>query len=211
MNEHITQLLEAYHDGELRGAQLERVEAHLKSCTECRETLARLDTLSVLLAESPAAAGLKPAYQFEAEVRMRIPTRPELTRWGKAMRAIWLLAPAALLGALAFLRTTSLVGWLVTAGLWLAPDSMLANLFAVPGWTVPQSPLAPEVETIGRALVCWLTGICLPGVSGIGGLLTLLAVSMLYLSWLATWAARRRHHQKLETITAGSRGSIDKE
>ena len=110
MNEHITQWLGAYHDGELRGAQLERVEAHLKSCADCRADLARLESLSALLAESPAPAGLKPAAQFVAEVHRRIPVRPEPTRWGRAMRTSWRLTPAALIGVLIFLQTTNLVG-----------------------------------------------------------------------------------------------------
>jgi len=206
MNEHITQLLEAYHDGELRGSQLERVEAHLKSCADCRANLTRLESLSVLLAESPAPAGLKPAAQFEAEVNRRIPARPTPTLWGRVLRIGWYLTPAALLGALSFLLTTHLVGWLATAALRLAPDSVLADLFAVSGWASPRSLLTLDIETLVRSLACGLTGICPLGLSGIGGLLAMLALSALYLSWLASWVARRSHHQKLETITARSRG-----
>ena len=211
MNEHITQWLEAYHDGELHGKQLGRVEAHLKRCTACRADLARLESLTSLLAESPAPAGLKSADQFEAEIRLRIPARPEPTRWGKALRTSWRLAPAALIGVLVFLQTTNLVGLLVTAVLRLAPDSMLTNLFAWQARIVPENPLALEVEVVGRALVCGLTGICPLGLGGIGGMLIMLAVGTLYLSWLATWLARQRHHQKLETITARSRGWMQKE
>ena len=212
MNEHIQQWLGAYHDGELHGKQLEQVEAHLARCAACRAELAQLESLSSLLAGSPAPAGLKPAAQFEAEVRMRIPDRPEPIWWGKVLRAVWYLTPVALLGVLVFLLTTNLVAWLVLVVLRLAPNSALAGLFAFPAWSLPAAgPLQLDIEAIGRALVCGLTGICPLSLGGIGEVLILLTVSALYLSWLATWVARQHHHQKLETITARSRGWMQKE
>jgi len=54
MNEHVTEWIGAYHDGELRGARLLQVESHLLDCAACQAELDALSALSTLLQEDSA-------------------------------------------------------------------------------------------------------------------------------------------------------------
>lgn len=46
-------VLQAFHDGELRGNELAAVEAHCKQCAECRNELTALAETTALLAAAP--------------------------------------------------------------------------------------------------------------------------------------------------------------
>ena len=88
MMEHVLEWLDAYHDGELHGRQLHRVEEHLAQCEMCRDELESLDAFSALLQESPPAENLMQSHQkslmrpeqFVAQVGLMLPRRPEQAR-----------------------------------------------------------------------------------------------------------------------------------
>ena len=72
MKPHVTEWIPAYYDGELRGARLGQVEAHLEGCTDCRAELEQLRRLSVLLGEAAEVpARLEPGV-FTAQVNARL-------------------------------------------------------------------------------------------------------------------------------------------
>jgi anti-sigma factor RsiW len=48
MSTHVSEWLNAYHDGELRGNRLQYVETHLAECELCQAELESLDNLSDL-------------------------------------------------------------------------------------------------------------------------------------------------------------------
>jgi anti-sigma factor RsiW len=50
-----SQLLSAYHDGELDQALRLEIERHLPECPACRAEIARLEAMSALFAQAPAA------------------------------------------------------------------------------------------------------------------------------------------------------------
>jgi anti-sigma factor RsiW len=49
MNQHVTDWLGAYHDGELEESRRQQVEAHLQVCEDCHAELSRLRALARLL------------------------------------------------------------------------------------------------------------------------------------------------------------------
>ena len=70
MNEHVNGWLAAYFDGELGERRSQIVRAHLEECPSCREELAALSSLRLLLGEKPEARHLLPAKQFAGQVAL---------------------------------------------------------------------------------------------------------------------------------------------
>ena len=106
MTEHITQWLGAYHDGELRGAQLRRIEGHLTECTACRAELEEIRNLSALLQNTPTEASYLPAERFAANLALTLPRRTELPQARSPLEIGWWLVPVGLLAAWVFIGIT---------------------------------------------------------------------------------------------------------
>ena len=89
-----------YHDGELPAGQREALEAHLRSCEECKALLSELRSLSRLFAAAPVAQIAPDAMQRLREARYVLPDTGVLKIAG------WLTAAAAavLLAALPMLH-----------------------------------------------------------------------------------------------------------
>lgn len=73
MNEHLDLELSAYLDGELEDSELPRVEAHLKSCAECREAL---DDLKRLVRRAGSLDDRAPERDLWAGIAQRIASEP---------------------------------------------------------------------------------------------------------------------------------------
>ena len=73
MSNHVTQWLSAYHDGELKGRQLQQVEEHLAECEACQAELDVLQGLSQLLQEVPVGEFI-PNERLVSQVNLRITT-----------------------------------------------------------------------------------------------------------------------------------------
>ena len=202
MNEHVTALLGAYHDGELRGRQSRQVEAHLADCATCRAELERLRALAVLLQESPTAGDLTPPERFVAQVGLRLPRRPERPPWQRALYTGWRLTPLGLLGAGAFVQAVFAVAGLVLAALrlGLGGDVAAGLLPASQGglWLAEVLDLSGAgLEDVARVMLRLLQG---GGPLGWGVMLnlgSLVVIGLLYWSWLASWWARRRHRTRI--------------
>jgi len=170
MSEHVTDWLNAYHDGELTERQRKRVEAHLAECASCRAELEQLRFLSAALRESPLPSDFLPPELFVAQVGLQLPRRPEGPAPRKALWVAWRLTPLVLLGALVFLQTVLLVTGLtrVAVGLGLGGETAATLL---------------PVRTGGLWQAVQLN-LILPGV-----------IALLYLSWLASWWSRRQQQE----------------
>ena len=198
MNEHVTAWLEAYHDGELRGRRLRKVEAHLESCAACRRELEGLERLATALRSVPAAEGLASPDRFVYEVGLRLPRRPEQPVWQRALNVGWRLAPLGLLGAWAFVQTVLVVAGVLSAAVRVGlGGDCAASLFGV-SQGVAVEPGLPGLSGAGVndlapvALKVLRSG----GPLGWGPIVTvalLILIGVLYWSWLASWWARRRH------------------
>lgn len=197
MNEHVTDWLGPYYDGELSGLRLRRVEAHLAECAVCRAELDKLRGLTALLQESPAAEVITPPERFVAQVGLRLPRRPEQTGTQRALEIGWRMLPAGLLGAWAFIQTIFIVGGLVFSGLRLGLGGDLAPWALAPsggGWWLTEllSLSDPGLNDIGRVAAQMLGN---GGPLGWGitlNVVLLVVIGALYWSWLATWWVRRQ-------------------
>jgi hypothetical protein len=198
MTEHVTAWLGAYHDGELQGLRLRQVEAHLAHCATCRADLERLQALTALLQESPVAEDLTPPDRFVAQVRLRLPRRPERPAWQRILETGWQLVPVGLLGAWAFVQTAFIVagGVLVALRMGLGEDVAAGLLPAA-----QQEPWLTEAFNLSSAGLNDVSRMMLQLLSNGGplgwgvtlNLVSLVVISLLYWSWLASWWARRQH------------------
>jgi len=201
MTKHVTNVLGAYLDGEVRGLRLRRVESHLGRCAECQAESERLRALTALLHESPSAEGITPPERFVAQVGLRLPRRPEQPASQRALEVGWRLVPAGLLGAWAFVQTVFIVAGVVQAAGWMGlggdfaarwlPGSQgglwLSELFSI-------SAAASLSEVAGIMLQLVRNGGPL-GWTVTSYLLLLVVIGLLYWSWLASWWVRRQRHQ----------------
>lgn len=200
MTEHVTTWLGAYHDGELRGPRLRQVETHLAHCVTCRAELESLQALGTLLQESPAAEGLTPPERFVAQVGLRLPHRPERPVWQRALEIGWQLTPLGLLGAWVFVQVVLFVSGVVLGALQLGLGGDVAT------WLLPisqQGPSLSEIFSLSGASLGDVGPMMLQLLSSGGplgwgvtlNLVSLVVIGLLYWSWLASWWARRQHHQ----------------
>jgi anti-sigma factor RsiW len=194
MPEHIVEWLGAYLDGELPANRLLQAEAHLQDCRECRAELGSLRELSRLLGEAPAPQGFPTAGAFVARLAPSLPLRPEPSSRRTALEAIWWLAPLLIVAALVFVQTASrLSGWVWAAGAlgllgeasaWLAPSpSGTAWLTTALG----RLGLLPAEAGLGWAKLAEAFGR-----SALSQIIWQASIALLYLSWLASWWARRK-------------------
>lgn len=87
----------AYLDGRASAEERHDVEAHLKSCTACRERAEEFRRLWQAMDESPA---IEPSLGFDARLRQRLAAEPQRKAWGWLIPAPRLSFAVALLAIL---------------------------------------------------------------------------------------------------------------
>jgi anti-sigma factor RsiW len=202
MNEHVTHWLGAYHDGELKGHRLHQVEAHLPQCATCTAELEQLEMLRELLQESPVAEGLLPAERFVAQVGLRIPRRPEKPAWQRVLEAGWRLTPAGLVGAWAFVQAVFIVAGITLIVLQVGVGIDVLGLEDVSRetWlTQGLGFLGAELSDTSRVVLNLINSLSLGIVLYAAALV---AIGLMYWSWLATLWARHQHHRRLAQVGA---------
>jgi anti-sigma factor RsiW len=162
MSEHVLDWLGAYHDGELTGSLLRRVEAHLQDCAACQTELAALQALSTHLQIAPAAVTRARPDQFVAQVQLRLPTRrmtPAQPTQLERAAGIWL--PLGVFALWTFSQAVLLVGG-VAVSVFSIPLpgigalALLIQQFAPAGWGVGLEFVVLSVSlTISAAVLLW--------------------------------------------------------
>jgi predicted anti-sigma-YlaC factor YlaD len=159
MNDHVERLLAAYHDGELKGHRLQKVEAHLEICESCREELEKLMVLRALLQEYPEPGDLVPLDQFVAQVGLQLPRRPAHTYRRRILVGLWQLVPVALLVIWVFYQAvftqTALMGIVLDLGIWRELGSVLSPGLSFGNWGAFEWNLGFSA-LIGLAFLGWL-------------------------------------------------------
>jgi len=189
MSDHVLELLNAYIDGELRGGQLRKVEAHLDECQSCLEEYYSLQALSATLLAAPVPDFPAPE-RFAAEVALRLPRTPVKPMRSRALDIGWWLAPVGLIITWIFVSTTILVSNVVTA----AGDFGLLD--SASAWLVAGSSGANYSAFLGQFGL--LTGNSLEWAemteaftrTNVSQIFWQVSIALLYLSWLAIWWAR---------------------
>jgi predicted anti-sigma-YlaC factor YlaD len=195
MSNHVTEWLNAYLDGELRGSRLQHVEAHLAECQVCQAELDSLGRLSSLLQEVPAPEFTSPE-RFAAQVNLRLPHTRPVTAEKKAFEIGWWMIPVGLLGTWIFIGTSFFVsdilsvanslGVLAGASEWLVFD---------PSSTAYWSTTLSQFGFLSGNSLDWAAATEAFTRTSLLEITLQVSIALLYLSWLAIWWARRRRQQ----------------
>jgi hypothetical protein len=199
MATHVSEWLNAYHDGELHGNRLQHVETHLVECELCQAELASLESLSDLLHEFPAPE-FTSAERFAAQVNLRLPHKRTVLSSKQLIEVGWWMIPVGLLGAWIFVSTSFALGNLLSAANNLGLLSNISGWLAFgPSSDIYLSATLGQLGILGGNGLNWAeitetsTRMSLPQIS------LHVSIALLYLSWIAIWWARhtRREHGQL--------------
>jgi anti-sigma factor RsiW len=190
MSNHITEQLNAYMDGELKGKQLRQVEEHLTKCETCRAELDSLQGLSALLQEVPAPE-FTSNERFVTQVNLLLPERRSAATSNKILEVGWWMIPVGLLAVWIFISTSSLLGNMVSAadnfGLIDSTTALISDTSDSATWT---SRLGQVGVLKGESLQ-WaettenFTRNVLPR------LVWQASIALIYMTWIAIWWARQ--------------------
>lgn len=200
MSNHVTEWLNAYLDGELKGGRLHQVEEHLAECEACQAELESLQGLLNLLQEVPAAE-FPSAERFVTQVNLLLPqkrtapSRPQLFEIG------WWMIPVSLIAVWVFISTAVLLSNVVSAAdnFGLLDDTTSA-------WISSSSETADVTTTLGQVGV--LSGDSLQWAERSESytrnlfpqIVWQVAVALLYIVWLAVWWARRTRQEQVPLL-----------
>ncbi|MBE0681659.1 MAG: zf-HC2 domain-containing protein [Anaerolineales bacterium] len=191
MSNHVSEWLNAYLDGELKGGRLHQVQEHLAECEACLAELESLQSLSALLQEVPAAE-LTSNERFVSQVNLLLPQKQTATPRRQLLEVGWWMIPVGLLMAWIFVGTTIFVSDMVSA----------ANTF---GLLEDAAPLLVSDSSTGAYWTSTLRQFGLLEGEGLQWaertesytrnvlpqFIWQVSIAMLYLTWIAIWWARR--------------------
>ena len=191
MSDHITEWLNAYLDGELRGRRLHQVEEHLAECEACQAEFESLQGISSLLHEVPAGE-FTANETFVSQVNLLLPQHPVSSRRRKILEVGWWMVPVGLLLAWIFVSTTILVSDMVSVannfGLLDNVNVLTSDTSNNAYWTSTLGQFgllegnslqwAEMTESISRNLIPQI--------------FWQVSIALLYLTWIAIWWARQR-------------------
>jgi len=193
MTEHVTQWLEAFYDGELKGGPARQVKEHLEICDACLAEFESLNSLSALLKEFPEARNLTPVDTFAAQVGLRLPRKAQVSKENKFFRLGWQWVPIGLLATWVFVQTVFFVNGFLTWVLRIFPGTeqftgFLQNNTQTESFFGAASNL--NIADFSGISQFWQN--ILRGGGPLGWAVTLnlvltLILGLLYLSWLASW------------------------
>lgn len=191
MSDHVSEWLNAYHDGELHGNRLHYVEEHLAKCELCQTELESLEGLSNLLHKVPAPEFI-PVERFAMQVNLRLPHEQRQVARKQIVEVGWWMIPVGLVGVWIFVATSTILGDV------LSTANHLGLLSGLSGWInsgtsngIYLSASLGQAGVLSGASLNWaettetLTRISLPQI------ILQISIALLYLSWLAIWWARR--------------------
>jgi predicted anti-sigma-YlaC factor YlaD len=190
MSNHITEQLNAYVDGELKGKQLRQVEDHLAECEACQAELDSLQGLSALLQEVPAPE-FTSNERFVTQVNLLLPERRSAAARNRLIEVGWWMIPVGLLAAWIFISTSSLLSNAVSVadnlGLIDSTTALISNSSQSAAWT----STFERVGLLDGEGLQWarltesLTRNVLPR------FIWQASIALMYLTWIAIWWARQ--------------------
>ena len=197
MSNHVTEWLNAYHDGELKGKRLQQVEEHLIECEACQAELEALQGLSALLQEVPVPAFPSPE-RFATQVNLLLPQKRTSTSNSRLFEVGWWMIPVGLLAVWVFISTAVLLGDAVSvAKNFGILDSATASFIAAPSDTADVTSTLGQFGMLQGNSLQWaettenFTRDLFPQI------ILQVSVALLYLTWFAVWWAR--HTRQLNT------------
>ncbi|HKI54927.1 MAG TPA: zf-HC2 domain-containing protein [Anaerolineales bacterium] len=199
MSNHITEQLNAYMDGELKGKQLRQVEDHLTECEACQAELESLQGLSALLHEVPAPE-FTSNERFVTQVNLLLPERQTARTRSRILELGWWMIPVSLLAAWIFISTSSLISNAVSAadnfGLLDNTTALISDSSESAVWT---SRLGQVGILKGEGLqVAETTESFTRNV--LPQFIWQVSIALLYLAWIAMWWARQTLQEQGQLI-----------
>jgi hypothetical protein len=192
MSKHIVEWLNAYLDGELKDSQVQQVEAHLVECQACRDELESLARISSLIREVPAPE-FTPPERFAAQVNLRLPRRPASATKSRIAEAGWWMVPVGLLASWIFIGTSFFVSDILSVANNLGLLGNVANWLALdPARQTYWSATLGQFGILSQNNLGWIVSTETFTRSSLLQITLQVSVSLLYLSWLAIWWARRQ-------------------
>ena len=208
MSDHVLELLGAFLDGELRGGQLRRVEAHLDECQTCKEEYLTLQALSAKLHEAPLPDFPSPE-RFAADLALRLPRTQDKPLRNRVVEIGWWLVPVGLVVAWIFLSTTLLVSnMMIRANELGFLDSESARLVSsAPNEAYWSGTLGQFGLLTGNSLQWAETLESFTRISA-SQIFWQVAIALLYLSWLAIWWARHTLQGSGQSLDSRGRPTV---
>lgn len=196
MSNHVTDWLNAYLDGELKGHRLHQVEAHLADCPECLAELESLQDVSDLLHEVPAPEFIS-SERFAAQVNLLLPHEQPRTPKRNVQEVGWWLIPVSLLMLWVIIGTSEAVGDVVRMAdrfglLSNAPAGLVQRFSGQAVW----SDVLGNFGLLSGDGLAWAEGTELFTRHTLPQLVWQAAIAMLYLSWIVIWWARQRRRER---------------
>lgn len=193
MSNHVNEWLNAYLDGELKGARLRQVEEHLAGCEACQAELESLQGLSAMLQEVPAAE-FASHERFATQVNLLLPQKQTAAPRLRLLEIGWWMIPVGLLMAWIFVSTAVLVSDVFSAaGSFGLLDDTTSALVADPSdYAVWTSTLA-QIGLLEGDILGWAETIESFTRNVLPQFTWQVSIALLYLTWIAIWWARQRH------------------
>lgn len=196
MSDHVTEWLNAYYDGELKGGRLRQVEDHLAACEACRAELESLRELSVWLHEAPAAEFVSQE-RFVSQVNLRLTQRRSTPMKNKVADVGWWMIPVGLLMAWVFFSTTALISDLVAAaGNLGALDNAGALLSSDPSANAAWASTLGRIGLLEGESLGWAESAESFARNVLPQFVWQVSIAMLYLTWIAIWWTRRKRREQ---------------
>lgn len=196
MSNHVTEWLNAYHDGELKNGRLQQVEKHLSECETCRAELESLRGLAGLLQEAPEPDFPSPE-RFAAQVNLLLPHKRTPSPKPTLFDSGWWMIPVGIVAVWVFASTALLLSNVVsvadsfgllgsTTSSWISAPAQNADVTATLGsfgvLSGDNLKWAEQTEAFTR--------------SAYPQVILQVSVAVLYLAWFAVWWVRHTHQMQ---------------
>ena len=196
MSRHVSEWLNAYHDGELHGSQLHHVEAHLAECNVCQAELESLESLSSILHEVRMPEFM-PVERLATQVNLRLPQKQTTIPGKRILEVGWWMIPVGLLAVWIFIGTSFFISDLLSAATSLGLLNSISEWMAFgPSSNIYLSATLSQFGLLNGNGLNWaettetIARMSLPQIS------LQVSIALLYLSWIAIWWARHTRHQR---------------
>jgi anti-sigma factor RsiW len=175
MNPHVSELLAAYHDGELPLNRRSQVEKHLHDCETCRAELTALEQLSSFLKADLVPHQTSPE-RFAAQVQLRLPRAlPSRTRQNGGQLPRWAVGvPLALVVIWAFIQAA-----LKVTSFILTADQFIGTAGPFSSWITAEGLLKTNANLL------------------LFNTILLIGTTILWSAWMAFWLAWNRNKNEL--------------
>jgi predicted anti-sigma-YlaC factor YlaD len=202
MSNHVTEWLNAYLDGELKGHRLQQVEQHLLECQLCRGDYQSLQDLSAVLHDVQAPGFTSPE-RFASQVSLKLPHELPKATGARTHEAGWWMIPVSLLAIwlliATFVQVSSMISTAGRFGMFKDAPAWLVQSSSVNEET--WSGLFGEYGLLSGTNLEWAEGTEIFTKNTLSQITWQASLALLYLSWIAIWWARqtsRENGQLLE-------------